>query len=56
MEADPIREHELMMTRRQFFGRARLGLERLHWRACWDRLSRQVRTKERLIIGLGQNE
>ncbi|MBT5168197.1 MAG: DUF1501 domain-containing protein, partial [Opitutales bacterium] len=26
MEADPIREHELMMTRRQFFGRARLGV------------------------------
>ena len=26
MEADPIRERELMMTRRQFFGRARLGV------------------------------
>ena len=26
MEADPIREHELLMTRRQFFGRARLGV------------------------------
>ena len=26
MEADPLREHELMLTRRQLFGRARLGV------------------------------